>query len=258
MRSKSSGIGCALLFLLVVLINIGKFLFTTSAGWLVIGLATFFIVMIVRTTRQAKQKSFLESLEAHAQVLDEIAEGKDVQVDSGFSLKNGEKLIYAMPLVALTEYQSTGSTYSGASGGISFPIAGGIRGNVGAQGGELTKNPDQLMVVDQGRAIFTDQRIVFSGAKLVRDFDLDKIVDLSPSANGFSVRIAVSNRERTSGLQSLSVESFGPGFVAGYVFTLHDQGAAKAKEWAKDVSARLRAVAAEQRNRSKPQGIESK
>lgn len=258
MNNKSSGIGCALFVVLAIVISIFQFLFTTTAGWLIIGSVGFMIFMIVKTNRETKQAKFVAAMENAAQTMDDIASGKEITFDGGFSLSKGEKVIYAMPVVALTEYQSTGSSYSGASGGVSFPLAGSLRGNVGMQGGQITKNPDQLMVVDQGRAIFTDQRIVFTGAKLVRDFDLDKIVDLTPGPNGINVRIAVSNRERTSGLQALDLEMFGPGYVAGYVFTLHDQGPAKAKAWAKDVSTRLRAIVSEQRDKVKAKGIEAK
>ena len=149
----------------------------------------------------------------------------------GLTLKSGEQAIYACPIVSLTEYQSTGSTYSGGSAGISFPLAGRVRGNIGGQSGSITKNPEQLMIVDQGRAVFTDQRIIFSGAKFVREWDLDKVVDLVPSDNGYSVRIAVSNRDRTSGLQALTPFDFGPGFPAAYAFNLHQTGKEEANKW---------------------------
>lgn len=229
--------------ILGALVYVGQFLFTTLPGLIITAIGIVAIVASVRASKRNRQEKLSSSLADSAQIMDNIVAGNIPELEVGLTLQKGEKLIYVMPVVALTEYQSTGSTYSGSSAGVSFPIVGGLRGNVGAHGGEVTKNPEQLMAVDQGRAIFTNQRIIFSGAKLVRDWDLDKIVELAPGPNGFNVKIAVSNRERTSGLQALSAYEFGPGYAAGYVFTLHDNGPAKAKEWAKDLSDRLRAGA---------------
>ena len=243
MNGKSN-IGCVLLVIIAVIIgfigNVLQFLFTTWMGWTIIAVVAGIIVAVNYSKKQTDKATMITTLETGAQIMDEIAAGKDFLLDTGFTLQKGEKLIYALPNVALTEYQSTGSSYSGGSAGVSFPLVGRIRGNVGGQSGQITKNPEQLLVVDQGRAIFTDQRIIFTGANLVRDWDLDKTVELSPGPNGINVKIAVSNRERTSGLQALSVVDFGPGYVAGYAFTLHAEGPAKAKEWAADLTKRMR------------------
>ena len=258
MNNKSSGLGCVAILVLVVLIGIGQFLFTNPAGWLLVACVVTLIIVVRTNKKKEGQQKLIESLENSAQILDNIVAGKVSEPEVGFTLAKGEKFIYSLPIVSLTEYQSTGSSYSGTSAGVSFPIAGRIRGNVGGQSGEITKNPEQLMIVDQGRVIFTDQRILFAGAKLVRDWDLDKIVELSPGPNGYTVKIAVSNRERTSGLQALTGYEFGPGFVASYVFTLHSDGAAKAKEWVDDLTKRLRAGAASERAKLAPKQIESK
>ncbi len=258
MNNKSSGLGCSLLIVLGVVFYIGQFLFTNPAGIVLLICGTLFAIGAYSANKKNRQKKLTDSLDASAQIMDDIVAGKVGDLQGGFALAKGEKFIYALPNVALTEYQSTGSSYSGTSVGVSVPLFGRVRGNVGAQGGQITKNPEQLMAVDQGRAIFTDQRIVFSGAKFVRDWDLDKTIEIEPGPNGFNVRIAVSNRERTSGLQAFSAYDFGPGFIAGYVFTLHSEGAAKAKEWAEDLSSRLRAGAATMRAKDAPKEIEPK
>lgn len=208
--------------------------------------------------KRKNETRFLDALEQQADTLDALANGELATESTGTSLNKGEVTVCVLPNVALTEYQSTGSTYSGGNAGISFPLAGNIRGHVGGQSGSITKNPEQLMVVDMGQVIYTNQRILFSGAKFVRDWDLDKIVSMEAGSNGVNVKIAVTNRERTSGLQALSVYDFGPGFAAGYVFTLHSEGAAKAEEWAKDLSKQLRAGAAELRAKDAPKAIEPK
>ncbi|MEY3855622.1 MAG: hypothetical protein RJA45_92 [Actinomycetota bacterium] len=258
MNNKSSGLGCGVAVIIAVLFYVGQFLFTNPLGWvLMIGGVTALIATSV-SRKKKNQLKLIESLENSAQILDDMVAGKAATLDVGFSLQKGEKLIYALSNVALTEYQSTGSTYSGGSVGVSFPLVGSIRGNVGGQSGQITKNPEQLMIVDQGRAIFTDQRIIFSGAKLVRDWDLDKAIEVSPGPNGFNVKIAVSNRERTSGLQSLTAYEFGPGFAAAYVFTLHTQGAAEAKKWVSELTKRMRDGAASERAKLPQKAIETK
>ena len=190
---------------------------------------------------------FLDGLDQQALTMDALANGELGNAGIGTALNKGEETICVLPNVALTEYQSTGSSYSGGNAGVSFPLAGNIRGHVGGQRGSITRNPEQLMVVDMGQAIFTNQRILFSGAKFVRDWDLDKVVSLEPGPNGVDVKIAVTNRERTSGLQAPDLFSFGPGYAAAYVFNLKQNGAASAKKWAKDLAKELRNVAATER-----------
>ena len=243
MKNKSSGIGCALVLVVLALFALGKFLFTTPAGLIIVGLVVGGIWYSVVARKKENKAKLIAAFETNAIILTDIAAGKGTDMIGGLSLNKGETAIYACQNVALTEYQSTGSSYSGTSGGISFPLVGRVRGNVGMQGGQITKNPEQLMIVDEGRAVFTNQRIIFSGAKFVRDWDFDKIVDLVPGDNGFNVRIAVTNRERTSGLQALSPFDFGPGFPASYAFNLHSQGDAAAKQWAAELIAEINKVA---------------
>ena len=246
MSSKSSNFGCVLLVIIIALFSFGSFLITTPIGWLLIVGAVAVIVLTKKSRRDSDQAQLTAALQDAASTMDEIAAGKVAETGIGVALHKDEKLIYALPNVALTEYQSTGSSYSGGSVGISFPLVGRIRGNVGGQGGQIIKNPEQLMIVDTGKAIFTDKRILFSGTKLVRDWEFSKIVELAPGPNGFDVKLAVSNREKISGLQALTMFEFGPGYVAGYAFTLYADGPAEAKAWAEDLSKRIReGIAAE-------------
>ena len=258
MNNKSSGLGCVLLIIAAAVIYTVQALAASPWAWAFVVAAVILIVLVRRSSKKNNQLKLIESLESSAQILDDLVAGKAAALEVGFSLQKGERLVYSLPNVALTEYQSTGSTYSGTSVGVSVPIFGQVRGNVGAQGGQFTRNPEQLMAVDQGRAIFTDQRIIFSGAKLVRDWDLDKTIELAPGPNGFNVRIAVSNRERTSGLQALTAYEFGPGFVAAYVLTLHNDGAEQAKKWANDLAKQMRDGAASERAKLGPKEIETK
>lgn len=250
--------GCGIFGLIIAVLMLGSFLIQNPAALIIAVFAIVATILIVRDNTRRKQATFVNNMEACATILDQIVAGKEPELSVGMALQKGEKLIYVCPMVALTEYESSGSSFSGMNAGVSFPLFGNVRGNVGGMGGQLTKNPEVLTQIDYGQAVFTNQRIVFSGAKMVRDWDLSKTVSLEPGANGLNVKIAVSNRERTSGLQALNVLAFGPGYPAGYVFTLFDQGEEAAKKWAQGVAKQLRDTVASERAKVAPKAIEPK
>lgn len=239
--------GCGIFFN-IVLVFIGLVILGQSIwGWIAIAAGIAAAIGIWLYDRHTKQIKFLAGLDQQALTLEAMARGELTPTNLGIALGKGESTVCVLQNVALTEYQSTGSSYSGGSAGVSFPLFGRVRGNVGGQRGSITRNPEQLMIVDQGQAIFTNQRIVFSGAKFVRDWDLKSTVSLEPGPNGINVKIAVSNRDRTSGLQALDIYGFGPGYAAAYVFNLFQEGEAAAKKWAKDLANEIRTIAAAER-----------
>ena len=250
--------GCGIFGLIIVVLMLGSFLLQNPAALIIAVFVVIAIIFVVKDNNRRKQETFVDNLEACATILDQIADGKEPELSVGMALQKGEKLIYVCPIVALTEYESSGSSFSGMNAGVSFPLFGDVRGNVGGMGGEFTKNPEVLTQIDYGQAVFTNQRIVFSGAKMVRDWDLAKTVSLEPGANGLNVKIAVSNRERTSGLQALNSMAFGPGYPAGYVFTLFDKGEAGAKKWARKLANEIREAVALERAKVAPKAIEPK
>ncbi|MEY4451726.1 MAG: hypothetical protein RLZZ380_847 [Actinomycetota bacterium] len=254
--NKSSG--CGLFSLVIVTLLAFNFLMQNPILWIVFAMAVVIIIAAVRGSQKQKQAKFVDTLEASATLLEGMGSDKEVELSVGMALNKGEKLVFVLPYVQLTEYQSTGSSYSGMNAGVSFPLFGQVRGNIGGQSGSITKNPEELMVVDQGQAVFTNQRIVFSGAKMVRDWELAKTVALEPGANGLNVKIAVSNRERTSGLQAPNIFAFGPGYPAGFVFTLNTEGESAAKKWAQGVAKQLRDTVASERAKVAPKAIEPK
>jgi hypothetical protein len=72
------------------------------------------------------------------------------------------------------------------------------------------------------------------------------------------VKIAVSNRERTSVLQTLNAMAFGPGYPAVYVFNLFDKGEEGAKIWAQGLAKQIRDAVASERAKVAPKAIEPK
>jgi hypothetical protein len=250
--------GCGIFGLVVVGALVVSFLIQNPVALIIVFFVVLAIIFVVRENNRRKQEAFVSSLEAGAKILEDLAAGKEPELSVGMALQKNEKLIFVNPSVALTEYESSGSSFSGLNAGVSFPLFGDVRGNVGGMGGNFTKNPEMLTQVDYGQAVFTNQRIIFSGAKMVRDWDLSKTVALEPGANGLNVKIAVSNRERTSGLQALSPYDFGPGFPAGFVFTLFDDGEAEAKRWALALASQIREAVAAERAKVAPKSLPSK
>jgi len=239
--------GCGIFFN-IILVIIGVMILTQSIwGWIVIGVGLVTAIAIWIYDRKTKEIKFLAGLDQQALTIEALAKGELAPTSLGIALGKGETTLCVLQNIGLTEYQSTGSSYSGGSAGVSFPLFGRVRGNVGGQSGSITRNPEELMVVDQGQAIFTNQRIVFSGSKFVRDWDLKNAVNLEPGPNGINVKIAVTNRDRTSGLQSFDMNAFGPGYAAAYVFNLFQNGEAEAKKWANDLANEIRAIVAAER-----------
>ena len=210
-------------------------LFQMPLQTIAFGIIVVLIVMLVRKVRRDKEENFRKALEAQAEAITQF--GNTAELGGiALALNKGEQTLYVENYVTLTEFRSTGSTYVGGSAGVSFPLFGRVRGHVGGNRGRLVKNPEQLTVIDSGQAIFTNHRIVFVGAQITREWDFKKVIALEPGPNGVNVRIAVSNREKISGLQAPSINAFGPGYPAAFAFNWFQNGEASAKQWAKDLS----------------------
>jgi hypothetical protein len=170
--------GCGIFGLVIVGALVVSFLIQNPVALIIAVFVVLAVVFVVKDNNKRKQAAFLDNLEASAQIIEEMGSGKEPELSVGMALQKGEKLIYVCPMVALTEYESSGSSFSGLNAGVSLPLFGDVRGNIGGMGGQLTKNPEVLTQIDYGQAVFTNQRIVFSGAKMVRDWDLEKTVSL--------------------------------------------------------------------------------
>jgi hypothetical protein len=239
--------GCSKILWIFVGLLFFVFALENPALWIVVAVGVGGGIIATWLSNRKNREESANGMESQANLLEALATDKVPTNSLAMALNKGETPIYVIESVALTEYESTGSTFSGGTAGVSFPLTENIRGNVGGMKGSFTKNPEQLMVVDQGRAIFTDQRIVFSGAKFVRDWDLKNTVSLEPGINGFDVKIAVTNRDRTSGLQRIGPQELGPGFVAAYVFNLSQNGKEQANKWALELVVQLREMVASER-----------
>ena len=156
-------------------------------------------------------------------------------------LKKGEVAIDSVP-AKLLEYRSTGSSYQGGSQGVSIRIAKGLSYRVGANRGQLVRNPDALSVIDSGDATFTNQRVVFGGQAQTREWAFDKLVDFNSGDNGTQVMISVSNRQKVSGLNAESVFHVQPGVLLEVAVAYANGGKAVALEVARGYLEQYRAL----------------
>lgn len=244
------GQGCLGTVMLALLISaVLNFEANPNFLYVMLGIFTIWLVISILANRANTKKRLLQ-LEYQAVILDQLVES-DFKVDNAvFSTGKDEILIYHLENVVLTEFKSTGSTYSGGYAGVSFRVAKGVRLNTGRTGGSSTRNPETSQPIDSGELTVTNQRVVFSGANQVRVFDLDKVVNMEAGPNGLTVSISVSNRERTSGLETTNLDDITPGMAVSLATAWHDGGKKAAIKDAEEMASQLRTAVAEERSKT--------
>jgi hypothetical protein len=189
-------------------------------------LASFSTYLFLRS--RDRKREALESLEKQMAILDRMSEGTFEEGDYVFATQKDEVVIARVNQTMLKEFRSNGSTSSGGFGGVSFPVFGRVRGNVGGYSGKSRRNPEESTPIDVGTSTYTNQRIVFAGENVVREFDLDKLVNLEAGDNGITVTIAVSNRDKASVLASVNFDDLTPGIAASIAVAYQEGGKAEA------------------------------
>ncbi|MFM5904600.1 MAG: hypothetical protein ACKORF_00630 [Micrococcales bacterium] len=158
------------------------------------------------------------------------------------ALNKDEQVLYVLNSVGLLESRSNGSSYSGGSQGFSFRVAKGISYRVGGSRGQLVRNPETIQVIDTGSAVFTNQRVVFTGSSTNRQWDFSKLLNVDMAGNGLEAMIAVSNRQKTSGLQCLDVSDITPGMLLAIAIDWKEGGIERARRRAIDTAGAYRAI----------------
>ena len=209
-------------------------------GILVIAVIVLAVWLQKRRTGETLQNNWqmlVTGLEGLVKNLEDGVPGGLVQT----VLKKGEVAIDSVP-AKLLEYRSGGSSYQGGSQGVSIRIAKGLSYRVGSNRGQLVRNPEQLQVIDNGDATFTNQRVVFGGQSQTREWAFDKLVDFNAGDNGTQVMISVSNRQKVSGLHAQSVENVQPGVLLEVAVAYANGGKKAAVEVAKNYLEQYRAL----------------
>lgn len=175
-----------------------------------------------------KNKEALDSLRKQEAILARMSQGTFEEGGYVFATRKDEVVIARVSQTMLSEYRSNGSTSSGGFGGVSLPLFGNVRANVGGYSGKSRRNPEESTPIDVGTSTYTNQRIVFAGDNVVREFDLNKLVNLEAGDNGITLTIAVSNRDKASVLASVNFDDLTPGIAASIAVAYQEGGQAEA------------------------------
>lgn len=172
--------------------------------------------------RRAEQRAVKEhaasvaAWEAEQAVLDRMAvvargaTGRGGGVNAGIMLKAGEVALYAAGC-SLVEPRRQPGQYVGGSSSVSFPLIPGVRARVGGSRGRYVPGPEIQTPVDQGHAVVTTQRVVFTGGRANREWTHSKLISMDSSRDDATLLISVSNRQKISGPHL--GKNLGPHFV---------------------------------------------
>lgn len=245
----SWGQSCLIAVVLALLIASIEPLSKNPAALIVVLVLIVLMVAAIVRFRRGKDVERLNLLEQQAKNLDKMAEGNFDVENVIFTTRKDEVVVHRLQNVMLKEYRSNGSTFGGGYGGVSVPVFGSVRANVGGMGGGSTRKPEESTPIDVGVATFTNQRIVFAGDNVVREFDLGKLVNMETGDNGITLEISVSNREKTSVLAAANFPDLTPGMAASLALAWQKDGKKGAMADAKDMSERLMKAVAEERSK---------
>lgn len=121
------------------------------------------------------------------------------QSDYGFMLNNGEIPVGYLPTALYLEVVRAPAKYSGGYGGVSFPLFGGVRLNTGRTGGKITPGQESIETTDEGSAIITTERIMFTGSVRSAEWKFAKMLSVTHVPAGYSV-FAMSGNRKPAGI----------------------------------------------------------
>ncbi len=220
------------LFLLFWLIN-------NPSGWYFVVFVVLVVAVIMFAANKSRQTKSIIALAAMAKELRQMENGIPKLAGSFLALEPGEFAFYEKTGVQLREYKSPGRESSGAFGGVGIRVAKGISVGGGGYKGQSRAKPEELTVLDTGKAIFTNQRVIFVGPNHNREWELDKLLDLQISDNGYEVSAAVSNRNRTSALASDASTGITPGVLFAIAVQLSKGQEDEAKKMAGEIASQI-------------------
>jgi ABC-type amino acid transport substrate-binding protein len=130
------------------------------------------------------------------------ASGTFPPVDSSVPLKAGEHALLDLAGVSLIEPRRGPGHWQGASQGVSVDIPGtkSMRYRVGATRGTFVQGEENPAPIDTGTLTITDRRAVFVGSQQTREWAWSKLVGFHDDNVGAWTGIAVSNRQKISGV----------------------------------------------------------
>jgi len=116
----------------------------------------------------------------------------------GVQLKKGEVAYAVLDPVGLVEPRREPGKWVGGSQGVSFRVMKGVRYHVGQSRGTYTQGAERPTVIDTGRAVVTNQRMLFVGSSRSTEWAYAKLLGYSLEEDAAEI-FNVSNRQKASG-----------------------------------------------------------
>ncbi|WP_225724628.1 MULTISPECIES: hypothetical protein [unclassified Nocardia] len=117
----------------------------------------------------------------------------------GVKLRGGESALWSCA-ARLIEPRRQRGYYAGRSSGVSVRIAKGLWYRAGSYRGQYVPGPELQTPIDDGQAVITTARVVFTGSIMTREWRFDKFVSADTDPDETAVLLHVANRQKVSGL----------------------------------------------------------
>ena len=137
------------------------------------------------------------------EVVDEFVSGEMAnRFQTNLILKRGEHLVFDIPEIQLCEERTV--KVKGGYQGFSVRIMKGLSYRFGGfEGG----SEQQVVPIDEGRLIFTNKRLVFSGERYSKDMPFSKLNTVTPLDNGIVIGVSgKQKREYYIGTDTLEIK----------------------------------------------------
>ena len=207
-------------------------LIANPVGWVFVGIGVAGIALLIYLLKKQSTEERVKNMGVMAQELRRVAENFAPIEESYLSRKPGEYVFYERDQVELREYKSSGRATTGGYGGANYRLT----QNLSVSGGGIKATskalPEESTTIDNGSAIFTNQRVIFMGANHTREWDLSKLLGLQISDVGFEVSAAVSGRQKTSALAGDCLGMITPGIAFALAVEIFQEGKESAQQLA--------------------------
>ena len=183
------------------------------------------VIVIRRMVFRSRALTFGRS---QARALEHMADTFPNDHSTAMAMKKGEVFVYQTGPVSLVETRTGARRSKRTLGALTFRVAPGVYATGGGGGSVSPPPPEEMTAIDQGYAVFSNQRVVFVGGKHSREWAFEKTLGATPF-QGAGVLIAVSNRQKMSGLVPSSPQGLSPwvAFQIAQIVAEHGVEAAK-------------------------------
>lgn len=147
-----------------------------------------------------------------------------------FERKRNEQFVLELREVSLAEPRRGPRVSQRRTDAITVALAKGLY-YTAAGGKSISHEPEDVITeIDRGIAYFTTSRVVFVGSKQSREWSLDKVLGSTPGHDGLRIMIAVSNRQKISGIASESIDHITPEMALEIATRVRESGWEVARE----------------------------